>query len=569
MMEEADARLAYVADKLSTEAVQEIWARFAELSGFPLILVNPIVAPSARLAGQVEACGVQDAIAAPVYFKDDIIGYMAILNAPSAEWKQAELRKIAELAAKVMSEKVGTEYELDNLSEELLEKFNEVNLIYDISEALGAVLDPQTVCNIIIEKAVGVIGVEKASILLYDEKSANLHMIADYGLELSEEERREIRVAPGEGVSGTVFVSGRHMLIEDSENTIFPDLPHLDRGYKGKSFVSIPMRYKRKSFLSVPMLFKAMNLEKKVMGVINMTDKQSSDMFTAGDLRLLSSIASQAAVTLYNIRLIEEVKDAERVKREMEIAQQIQMGLLPGKPPELPGIELAGRCLPATQVGGDYYDFFPDAGQKLGLVIADVSGHNVGAALVMAAARSTLRSEVFARKAPAKILEDVNFALHADLTRAEMFITMFYAEYDGATRLLRYANGGQNRPIVLRAGKCILLDTEGMLLGVLDAGFFEEKTLLLAPNDFVIFYTDGVVEAKNEHDDMFTLERLCHVLETAERQSHADELLERIYAEVEQYSGQVLRSDDITVMILKIHCSEEGETNDAKNLSGG
>jgi len=350
-----------------------------------------------------------------------------------------------------------------------------------------------------------------------------------------------------------VFATGEHVIVEDSENTMFPELSHIDRGDKKKSFSSMPMRYKRKSFLSVPMIFSPMNLEKRVMGVINMTDKKTSDMFTSGDLRLLSSIASQAAVALYNIRLIEEVKDAERVKREMEIAQQIQMGLLPNQPPKLPGLELAGRCLPATQVGGDYYDFFPDTEQKLGLVIADVSGHSVGAALMMAAARSTLRSEVIARKSPAKILADTNFALYDDLTRAELFITMFYAEYEVTTKILRYSNGGQNCPIVLRDGRCTDLDTDGMLIGVMKSVEFEEKTMRLEPNDFVIFYTDGVVEAKNKDGQMFTIERLRNVIETADRRASAGELLERIYAEIGQYSGNALRSDDITVMVLKIY----------------
>jgi sigma-B regulation protein RsbU (phosphoserine phosphatase) len=311
--------------------------------------------------------------------------------------------------------------------------------------------------------------------------------------------------------------------------------------------------YKKKSFLSVPMIFNPMKTEKKVMGVINMTDKKSSDMFTSVDLRLLTAIASHAAMSLYNIQLIEEVKDAERVKREMEIAQQIQMGLLPDKPPVLPGIELAGRCRPATQVGGDYYDFFLNSENKLGIVIADVSGHDVGSAFIMATARSTLRSEVLARKSPAKILEDTNLVLYEDLTRAEKFITMFYAEYDSKARILRYSNGGHNHPIVLRNETSTFLDTEGMTIGVLDTFDFEEKTMYLRPNDFIIFYTDGVVEAKNEKGKMFTVEGLREVVETADQRCRAHELLRRIHDKLEQHSGKANQSDDITVVVLKIH----------------
>jgi sigma-B regulation protein RsbU (phosphoserine phosphatase) len=300
------------------------------------------------------------------------------------------------------------------------------------------------------------------------------------------------------------------------------------------------------------MIFTPKQMEKKVMGVMNMTDKRSSDMFTSGDLRLLTAVASQAAISLYNIQLIKEVRDAERVKREMEIAQQIQMGLLPAEPPVIPGVELAGRCLPATQVGGDYYDFFLSSDNKVGLVIADVSGHNIGAALMMAVARSTLRSEVLTQKSPAKILKNTNLVLYEDLTHAELFITMFYAEYDTQTGVLRYSNGGHNHPIVLREGIYSFLDTDGMLIGMLESVDFEEKIIHLQQNDFVIFYTDGVVEAVNEQGEMFKVDRLCRVIEN-NCQSNAQQLLSKIYEELDRYSGNTLRSDDITAVVLKIH----------------
>jgi sigma-B regulation protein RsbU (phosphoserine phosphatase) len=560
------------------DQLRQILERFSGIIPFPLVVMNTegklIAASSFPDSRDVESLrfhvdNVQHIItelgdgseypsrrivAAPIYVQSEVVGYVAVRKGQFLDDEDEYISRV-QLVASFIGDRAYAEYELKDLTEKLLERYSEITLIYEISEALSAVLDPATVCRVIIDQVVGVVGVEKASIMLYNEKSNYLYIAASYGLELTEEERRQIRVTPGEGVSGQVFATGDHILIENTEDTMFPDLPHSDRGYKKKSFLSVPMKkeYKKKSFLSVPIVFNPVKTEKKVMGVINMTDKKSSDMFTSVDLRLLTAIASQAAMSLYNIQLIEEVKDAERVKREMEIAQQIQMGLLPSKPPEFPGLDLAGRCRPATQVGGDYYDFFLNSDNKLGVVIADVSGHDVGSAFIMATARSTLRSEVLARKSPAKILEDTNFVLYDDLTRAEKFITMFYAEYDATARILSYSNGGHNHPIVLRDGKCTFLDTEGMTIGVLDSFDFEEKTMHLEPNDFVIFYTDGVVEAKNKEGQMFTIERLCNVIETADWQCYAGELLDRIYAEIEQYSRNTLRSDDITVIVLKIY----------------
>ena len=489
-------------------------------------------------------------VCAPLYVQSELDAYVVILVEHLE--KADKVESALQLLANILSEKAYSEFELENLTEELIEKYNEVNLIYDITEGLGAVFDPQKVCKVILEKAVGVIGVEKASVVLYHEQSNRLYLAASHGIDLTEQEMKNVSIPPGEGVAGTVFNTGEHILIENINEQLSQDSWNFVQEHEHELLVSGSSRYKKKSYLSIPMICSPQQAERKVMGVINMTDKLTSDMFTSGDLRLLTAIASQAAMSLYNIQLIEEVKDAAQVKREMEIAQQIQMGLLPAVPPDVPGIGLAGRCLPATQVGGDYYDFFLSPDNTLGLVIADVSGHNVGAALMMAAARSTLRSEVLTQRSPSKILENTNLVLYDDLTHAELFITMFYAEYDAQTRILCYSNGGHNHPIVLRKNRCIFLDTEGMLIGMLESVDFEEKTIQLQSNDFVIFYTDGVVEAVNEDGEMFKLNRLCEVIE-ANWQSDASQLLNTIYEQLEQYSGNTLRSDDITVIVLKVH----------------
>ncbi|MBD3309144.1 SpoIIE family protein phosphatase [candidate division KSB3 bacterium] len=567
--------VSHVLEVLGAEQVQQILHRLTSIIPFPVYVLTPEGEVLGRLKTE-ESClpnierfqvdperhvvtGVSPAgclpetlRAIPLELHKEVAGYMVAVLEPGDIEDEAATRRVR-LVADLLAEKAYAEYELENLTEELIEKYNEVNLLYDISDALGAVLDPNKVCQIIIEKAVEVVGVEKASIMLYDSAQNCLYIAASHGIELTEEALREIRVAPGEGVSGRVFISGKHLIVENIEESSLPIDSHRERRYKKKSFISVPVReYKKKSFLSVPMVCSPKQTEKRVMGVMNMTDKRSSDMFTSGDLRLLTAIAMQAAMSLYNIQLIEEMKDIERMKKEMEIAQQIQQGLLPAAPPALPGIELAARCLPATQVGGDYYDFFLCADQKLGLVIADVSGHNVGAALMMAVARSTLRSEVLAQKSPARVLKDTNLMLYEDLTHAELFITMFYAEYDMHTKVLCYANGAHNPPILVRDGACIFLDTEGIFLGLWESADFEEHTLALQPNDLVIFYTDGVVEAMNEAREMFRVERLCDVAK-AHTHSSASQVLQRIYAELVQHSGSATRSDDITVVVLKVH----------------
>jgi PAS domain S-box-containing protein len=175
------------------------------------------------------------------------------------------------------------------------------------------------------------------------------------------------------------------------------------------------------------------------------------------------------------VRDITERKRAEqthlensRIMREMELARQIQLSLLPGAPPEIPGVSLAGFCLPATHVGGDYYYFARRDNGGVDLVIADVSGHNIGAALMTAEARAVLRARLATGSSAGQTLTAMNEILLEDLDRAELFITVFCAGYDTASRTLTYANAGHSPPLLYRPGapSCLWLDADGLLMGV-------------------------------------------------------------------------------------------------------
>jgi sigma-B regulation protein RsbU (phosphoserine phosphatase) len=209
-------------------------------------------------------------------------------------------------------------------------------------------------------------------------------------------------------------------------------------------------------------------------------------VFTKEFLDLLSSLAGQLAQA---VTIVSEMEARERerlekerallenarVARDMEIARQIQFSLLPSILPELPGVVFAGICIPAAHVGGDYYDFFLRGDQVIDIVIADVSGHSVGAALIMAETRSLLRARVYSAATAPDVLTLLNELLYEDLTNAELFITMFYVKYNVSSRMLSFASAGHNKPLLFREGAkaCIELDAEGLILGVRKSVDFE------------------------------------------------------------------------------------------------
>ncbi|HZV82582.1 MAG TPA: SpoIIE family protein phosphatase [Geobacteraceae bacterium] len=242
-----------------------------------------------------------------------------------------------------------------------------------------------------------------------------------------------------------------------------------------------------------------------------------------------------------------------RMLREMELARQIQLSLLPVAPPEIPGVTLAGFCLPATHVGGDYYYFAKRDNGIVDLAVADVSGHNIGAALMTAEARSVLRTQLATGSSAGRILTAMNEILHEDLDRAELFITVFCASFDTSSRTLTYANAGHAPPLLFRhsAPACQWLDADGLIMGVRGNVDFEEKQIRLQSGDVLILYTDGVTEADNGRGELFGIERLCNILHARHRES-PQAIIDAIILNVAAFSGTIPMEDDVTMVVMKV-----------------
>ncbi len=299
------------------------------------------------------------------------------------------------------------------------------------------------------------------------------------------------------------------------------------------------------------------------LGVLSVYSKTIVGLFTEEFVNLLASLAGQLAQAA---RLAGEMQEKEqerrekelaqlanaRVKRDMEIAEQIQLSLLPAAPPEMFGIELAGRCYPAAHVGGDYYDFFKRDDHTLDLLIADVSGHSVGAALIMAEVRTLLKGHSSRAAGPSNILGVLNTQLYEDLTRAELFITMFYARYSAATGRLSYANAGHNKPLIHRPGQqgCIELDADGLILGIKPSMIFEERSINLQAGDTLLLYTDGIPEATDREGNLLGTEQVCRHL-FMHSTLNANQIADSFFDLVREYSQSMTLQDDVSMVVMK------------------
>ncbi len=259
-------------------------------------------------------------------------------------------------------------------------------------------------------------------------------------------------------------------------------------------------------------------------------------------------------------RDITERKRAEKIllensliRRDMQLARQIQLSLLPAAPPELPGAVLAGLCIPAAHVGGDYFDYFRREDGAVNMVIADVSGHSIGAALMMVEARSVLRARVHFVTAPGEILASLNDLLYADLSQSGLFITLFYVRYDPTTRIMTYANGGHVQPLLFRPSErsCWKLDAEGLILGIRKGVAFEEKQLQMEEGEVLLLYTDGITEAESGAGELFGVERLCTVV-AAHASGSPQGVIDAVLREVAAFRGGVPQEDDVAMIAMKV-----------------
>jgi phosphoserine phosphatase RsbU/P len=288
-------------------------------------------------------------------------------------------------------------------------------------------------------------------------------------------------------------------------------------------------------------------------GLIAVGDKESRrgvGPFLASDRRTLSLFANQAALALENARLHLQALEKERLEREMHLAAEIQRQILPKGAPIVAGFELIGWYRPARQVGGDYYDLFRREDGRIGLVVGDVSGKGMPAALMVSVLHSALRLLLDQDGFGPAMLERLNRHVH-ESSASNKFITMLLAELDPATGGLHYMNAGHNPAILLRAdGRAEELPAGGMPIGLMPIARFQSRALTLEHGDLLCIYSDGITEAAAPDDEEFGMERLTDLLR-AGRDRPLAELVESIPHAIGEFSQGLPQGDDQTLVLLR------------------
>jgi serine phosphatase RsbU (regulator of sigma subunit) len=274
-------------------------------------------------------------------------------------------------------------------------------------------------------------------------------------------------------------------------------------------------------------------------------------------LFLQAPLAFLGAVSIEHSRLFKEVLSKLRMEKDLSVARDVQMSMLPASCPVIEGYQIAASSTPAREVSGDFFDFIDMDEGKIGFVIADVTGKSVSGALVMTASKSVFRLLSEDQLSVGEIMKRANNQIKKDITRAKgMFVALLYAVLDKDNKTMGMCSAGQTQPILLSAetGEATLIETEGdaFPLGIIDDPDYKETKLQLESGDTLIFYTDGVVEAMDKKEKMYGFERFLQVIE-ANSGLNAEIFLEKLIDDVNRFVGKAEQHDDLTIVVIKVN----------------
>lgn len=406
----------------------------------------------------------------------------------------------------------------------------QLNALLSVSQVMATTTDTDKLLNSIVSEVREVMDAERGTLYLVDDIHHEL-----YSKILHDDKLREIRLKFGEGIAGQVALTGEVINIENAIND-----PRLNTIFTVQAGIQV------RNMLTVPML----NHYQKVIGVLQVINKRS-EPFTENDERLLSAMATQAAIGIENARLLAQEIAQTLLNQELETAKTIQEGFLPNQIPQLLGWEIAVYWSPMREVAGDFYDFIRTPEGRLAIVVADVSGKGIPAALFMALSVTILRFALELNLSPRELFHRANLTMN-NYQQSSMFTTAFVGYLDEQTGKIVYASAGHLPPIHYhhQTKKCTRLSIHGVALGVFPTATFDESTTQMEFGDILAFYTDGITETINDEDEEFGEERLIAVI-----QSLADEPAETIAQAVKsaviQFAKEQGTFDDETLIILK------------------
>ncbi len=424
-------------------------------------------------------------------------------------------------------------------------KYDYKETITSISHELNSMLNEDAIIKRLVSTVRKKMFVDAVGVILLEPESKTLQTFFMDDQTVKEEEQiKEMNIAYDDPL--LVLLSKEKKMITKYDIAEDPRYLYVKESC-GNRFMEM------ESSLAMPLIY-----NNQVKGVFSVGHKKSGHFFTREDIDLLNTLANHGIVAIENAKLFEENLEKVRMEEELKIGHDIQMSMMPDKAPEIEGFKIAASSIPAREVGGDFYDFvgIGDGGERgsQAVVVGDVSGKGVSAGLLMAASRSTYRALAADNHPVEQVMAIGNQRLNCDIKEG-MFVAILYAVLTPGERVLTFSNAGQTQPILCTegdAGPCFI-DTEGDKFpqGIVPDCQYLEKQVALKEGNTVILYTDGVVEAMNDKDELYGFDRFMVSIDEG-KGLDADPLLEKLMNDVTRFTGGAKQHDDITVIVIKV-----------------
>ncbi|RME74243.1 MAG: GAF domain-containing protein [Chloroflexi bacterium] len=459
----------------------------------------------------------QNSIAvAPLLEAGHPVAYVAAVNAGEQE------TPLLEWAAETLMDRLLEGEALQNMTDELISAWNQLELVYRVTQKLTLAADLNAVLRSILSEIKRVVNTEYAFVVMQEGA----------GLEI---------VTTGRSLPGKVDYRAVLTKLLEENRVVLGDNQAQCRKY----WPGLPPQVH--TMLACPL-----EVEGLLHAGLVLVNKQEKP-FTAGDAKLLDTLGLQLGVIIKNFLLHQRAITQERLRRELEIAAEIQKSMLPTHLPQVGGMSIAVSSTPASEVGGDFYDFVTLDDHHLTVIIGDVAGKGIPAAMLTSVTRTILRVEAMRGESPEMIIQRANEVLSQDLNRAESFVTVFTANIDSYDGLLTYASAGHMPAILWRADtrNIELLNATTPPLGIPGNYPPKTKTVKIQPGDTLVLYTDGITDAPAPNGNLFGLNRLLYIIRNRATEA-PEKLQEYIQAEVNAFLGTSDSRDDATLLIIKL-----------------
>jgi len=504
-------------DRVRIKVGQGVTGRAAQLR--QAVLVEDVT----KEDGYIEAIpNVRSELAVPLVVKNRVIGVID-LEAREPGYFTEEHRRLLTLIGSRMA--VGIENA--QLYTRTTRQARTLLLLNEIARELTSILNVDELLKRIAELLNRIIDYQMFSILLVDEDGERLSH--RFSLRFQESIHLKHDIPIGRGLVGVAAAEKTAVLVPD----VSKDPRYVMANPETKSELAVPLIYKE-----------------KVIGVLDLEHTRRG-FFTEDHKRTITTLAAQVAIALENARLYEQIAQQERrLDRDLSLARELQMRLLPQIMPKVAHLDVAARFSPARAIGGDLYDFVNYSLSRLGIVIGDVSGKGAPAAIYAALVSGILRSHAPIEPAPAEMLSAVNFSLAERRIEAQ-YVCLLYAVWDDQRRTLQVANSGLPRPLYIHDGKIEIIEATGLPAGLFDEAEYDEFTFKTKPDDMFVFFSDGILDARNRAGEMFGRAGVERVVASCTAQS-PECVVNSLFQAVEEHAAGEDTFDDQTVVAIKV-----------------